>query len=371
MKKTLSLLALSLSLSAHVQAATPQVLGSTLSAGVGHVCGIKEEDSTIVCWGYNEYGQTQAPQDAFLQVDSGYYSNCGLTTNHQIKCWGHDSVLAYPVDTIPAGGKFIQTVVGGYHACALQDDGGVRCWGDNTDGRATPLPGPFIQLALGDEHSCGLRSDGSVECWGKNDYGQNDPPGELFKSITAGFKTTCGITTTGNGVCWGYADVNYGLWQQISFSLHGSTSSSRSYYLACGLREDYSLHCPRTQNYKVTPPSGRFSYVVAGGWAESDGYDFFACGIRENKLVACWGNGRHGRTNAPEGITIKPPFELISRYIPLGVSRINNDLSVNVPYAVYQTPGPLPTTQELWFNLRPGCTEGGLNWTLQDYGEVK
>jgi len=64
-------------------------------------------------------------------------------------------------------------------------------------------------------------------------------------------------------------------------------------------------------------PSGVFSYVTTGGHSTYDdppgsnnaGYYFysFACGIRENGLVACWGVNSNDRATPPVGVKVKQP----------------------------------------------------------------
>lgn len=370
MKKISALLFLFFGLCASGYAA----VGSTISAGLNHVCAIKDADNTLVCWGDNEYGQTQPPNGAFLQVSAGIWFNCGLRTDYTIACWGDggNGRTAPPGDTQPAGGQFIQVEAGGHHACALQNDGGVRCWGDSADGRTAPPPGPFKQLALGYRHSCGLRLDGSVECWGNNNNGQTDMPSDVFTSISAGVSTTCGIKTDGTGVCWGFSNGNYGYLTQIDVSIRGDDRYS-GHFVICGIKENFTLSCPFTTFYKTTPPTGRFTYVTTGG----AGYEsqIFACGIRENNLVACWGYNLNGSTAAPTDIKIKAPFDICDVTDCTGgnggAPRINPDYSVNVPYAIFRTGGPINIEQALWFDLEQGCVEGGLNWHLKNYGVVK
>ncbi|OQY52421.1 MAG: hypothetical protein DRR08_31015 [Candidatus Parabeggiatoa sp. nov. 2] len=309
----------------HVQAVDIKAKSSTLSAGIDHVCAIKGEKETLICWGRDSEGQTDAPGGTFLQVSAGYYFNCGLRSDHSIACWGQDTSgsTSPPGDTYPSGGQFIQVEAGGSHACALQADGNVRCWGANGSSQSVYLPGPFTQLALGDAHSCGLRTDGSVECWGNDSHGQASTPSDTFTSISAGYKTTCGIKSDGVAACWGYINNTYGYLTQTAVSLIGDSdgTGSQSTHLVevCGIRADGSVNCPNMDSV----PSGVFKHVVTGGHTKTIchancgsilGYDTyhqefygFACGIRENNLVACWGVNHYNRATPPVGVPIKLP----------------------------------------------------------------
>jgi len=95
------------------------------SAGGGHTCALKE-DNSIVCWGRNYEGQS----------------------------------------TPPAGNNFTQVSNGGWHTCALTKDNRLVCWGSNELGQSTPPAGnDFTQLSSGEEHTCALKKDNSLVCW--------------------------------------------------------------------------------------------------------------------------------------------------------------------------------------------------------------
>ncbi|MDM8564087.1 hypothetical protein QUF74_00365 [Candidatus Halobeggiatoa sp. HSG11] len=390
--------------------------GSTLSAGTEHVCGIKD-DKTLICWGNNEHNQTQAPSGEFTQVGAGFYFNCGLKTDGNVVCWGRDNYG----ETSPPPGKFIQMDTGGYHACALSADGNPVCWGSNDSGQASPPSGVFTQLALGNSHSCGLTTDGNVKCWGDNSNEQSKDMADMTY-ITAGYQTTCGIKTDGTASCWGESNGSYGYLSQIDFSVYGGDRISPNIesFLFCGLRADYSVSCPST----TSTPSGKFTYVTVSadiryynppGCCDSDAYSpihSFACGIRENGLVACWGENYKERATAPVGIKMMQPEDFIPVSPPLtqedlddayaigiqeGIEEgkqvgieicksnpascdiatnndisaiIGQDLSLHVSKATYET---LLDSSTIWVDLifDGENEEGDLTWILDKYGAVE
>jgi len=392
--------------------------GSTLSAGIDHVCGIKNDDSTVLCWGDNSEGQTDAPGGTFLEISAGAYFNCGLKSDHTIVCWGKDfsGETSPPGDTIPKGKQFTQIETGYSHACALQSDGNVRCWGNNSSSQSVYLPGPFKQLALGNAHSCGLRNDGSVECWGNDGKGQASTPSDTFTSIVAGYHTTCGVKEDEVAVCWGYNSKVYGYLNDIAVSITGDSDGTANQSTPiigfCGIRADNTVSCPDMD----TVPSGKFSSIVIGGnnlrlchykcdyaYQKEHHYEYrgFACGIRENNLVACWGYNAKGRATPPVGVEIKsdrsPPPSLLcytqdeidkirqeaqnackTAPTSCGIDNsgeataavIDQDLSLHVSKAEYNT---LTGTRILWIDLIFGGAneEGNFMWILSDYGEVK
>src|SRR3990172_4389445 len=65
----------------------PSVVGSTVSAGNGHTCGVRT-DGTLACWGYNNAGRAPPPAGTFSQVSAGQSHTCGLRTDGTLACWG-------------------------------------------------------------------------------------------------------------------------------------------------------------------------------------------------------------------------------------------------------------------------------------------
>jgi hypothetical protein len=383
--------------------------GSVLSAGVDHVCGIKD-DSTLECWGDNSENQASPPDGTFQEVSAGFYFNCALSTDGTVACWGRDTAG----ETSPPPGQFIQIEVGGNHACALAADGAPKCWGANGSSQVSYPPGPFQQLTLGDAHSCGLKADGTVECWGNADQGQANIAADTFSSIVAGYQTTCGIKTDGVAICWGRTENSYGYLTQIDFALTGDPDGKKhvrepnnAYPMFCGLKADKTLSCPSLDNVS----SGVFSYVTVGGHSYvvdggnySDYYTFqgFGCGIRENGIVACWGKNHNDRMTSPVEVTFKQPTGFTPPSNPgytqadierarqeaqeackaapvscgidltgeVAAAVINQDLSLHIDRMQYET---LTGTQILWADLVFGGEneEGQLFWILGDYGEVE
>ena len=126
---------------------------------------------------------------AFLSVSAGVRHTCGVRDDGSVECWGQD----YYGQSTPPGGQFDSVSAGWYHTCGVRDDGSVECWGSNGWGPSTPPGGQFSSVSAGEWHSCGVREDNTVECWGENDYGQSMPPGGQFDSVSAGWYHTCGV----------------------------------------------------------------------------------------------------------------------------------------------------------------------------------
>jgi alpha-tubulin suppressor-like RCC1 family protein len=184
---------------------------AAMNIGVAHMCGL-EFDGTAHCWGDNQHGQSEPPEQRFIQISAGYNHTCGITASGSTVCWGRDEEdQATPPDNelvqVSAGAlmscgitdtrsaicwgavlgdipdvrfKQVSTARSGSHACGVDSDSNVRCWGFDDFGQADELrEGPFAAVSAGGTNSCGLLENGRVECWGNNNYGQSSPPAEL------------------------------------------------------------------------------------------------------------------------------------------------------------------------------------------------
>ena len=64
-------------------------------------------------------------------------------------------------------------------------------------------------------------------------------------------------------------------------------------YSQCGLLEEGRVLCPKEGLYVRTPEAGRFRQVSIG--------QEYACGLRLDGTIACWGNSEHSKTTPPPG----------------------------------------------------------------------
>eukprot|EP01083_Nonionella_stella_P173508 598755_1 len=204
-----------------------------------------------------------------MQIVTGMYHTCALSTGHKAKCWGYNfyGQLGYG-DTnnrgdeanemsdnlleIDLGTSFIpmQIVTGKYHTCALSTANKVKCCGWNNYGQlgygdtnnrgdeANEMGDILLEIDLGINfipmqivtgmyHTCALSTGHKAKCWGYNFYGQlgygdtnkrGDEANEMSDNllgidlgtnfipmqIVTGMYHTCALSTANKAKCWGY-----------------------------------------------------------------------------------------------------------------------------------------------------------------------
>ncbi len=171
------------------------------------------------------------------------------------------------VDVAP-GGSSPQAGSGGVFNCALLDDGSVKCWGTNTNG----------QLGLGDTNHRGDQSGEMGDALPAVNLGT----GVTATAIAAGQSFACAIVgggsvPAGSVKCWG-ANTDGQLGQ-------GDTNARGD-----GANEMGDALSP------INLGVGRTAKMIATGSS-------YACAIRDNDTVVCWGSnqslqiGRDGANN--------------------------------------------------------------------------
>jgi alpha-tubulin suppressor-like RCC1 family protein len=311
-----------------------------VAAGDYHTCALLE-NSTVTCWGQNEFGQLGDPS-----TEGGTTVNPGGSG-------------AFPTPTVVAGLTGVsQIATGSYFTCALLKGGTVSCWGDNQYGElgnptgigtynptATPTPVAALsgvaQIAAGGDHTCALMTDGTVTCWGWNDHGElgnttnvetdngNPSPtgvdlsaftqnGVHVTQITAGVDHTCALLSDSTVACWGnnyYGELgnpNNTEINQTSISnptpaavvgLNGVNRVTAGQYNTCAVMTDGTIRCWGQNNFGELGNGDTTGFVhsvptqvgalltsakqVAGGYTHT-------CAVLTDNTVACWGENYLG-----------------------------------------------------------------------------
>ncbi len=232
---------------------------ASVSAGADHTCGIRANDSRVLCWGKDSNGElgdgspgvnSSSPMlttdtSAYTSVSAGGTHTCGIRANDsRVLCWGKDDYgqsgdnNASTIAELPPTPTFDDSAytfvsAGGSHTCGIRaNDSRVLCWGNSMVGQigngeliSKELPtltsddAAYDVIHTTENHICGIRTnDSRVLCWGRNDLGQlgNGAPSEYssipiqtsdtsaYVSVATGIEHTCGIRANDSRVlCWG------------------------------------------------------------------------------------------------------------------------------------------------------------------------
>src|SRR3989339_575262 len=236
----------------------------TISGGSLHTCGIRANDSRVLCWGNGNYGQlgdgstsahnnsnpnVTTDSSAYTSISAGWRQTCGIRTNDSmVLCWGNgdygqlgDGITsAHNVSNpnLTTDSSAYKSVSAGYQqTCGLRaNDSRVLCWGNGDYGQlgdcstavhnvgnpnVTTDSSEYLSVNTKGWHTCGIRvNDSRVLCWGYDNHGQlgdgqtanNGNPNittdsSIYSSVSAGYYHTCGIRTNDSRVlCWGEGD---------------------------------------------------------------------------------------------------------------------------------------------------------------------
>src|SRR3989339_279601 len=342
----------------------------SVSARGTDTCGIRQSDSRVLCWGNGDYGQLGDGSNATHNVlypnvttDNSSYSSisarqshtCGIRQNDsRVLCWGNGeygqlgdgSTSAHSVsnpNVTTDSSSYSSMEVGYYHTCGIRvNDSRVLCWGNGTlgDGETTENLNPnvttdnssYSSISAGRLHTCGIRAnDSRVLCWGESLYGRlgdgqsgvdvlnpnlTTDTSPYKKGFTQGEEVL--VSILGNAYikkgeiwnlgCRAYDFTTYSSWMNstamtilsspptmATVKINSTTNSST---------ENIKGYCNATDTdgddlaYQYQWYNG--STVYFNGTLFKDGSisagEFHTCGIRANdSRVLCWGDGDEGQ----------------------------------------------------------------------------
>ncbi len=140
-----------------------------ISAGFQHVCALNRSNSSPVCWGNDNNGQSSPPGGLthLKAISAGYTHTCAIASDDGLTCWG-----AQPAAK-PTGKNFTQIESGSNYSCALNTNNRLECWGDQRPAVDSSLV--VDGFSSGYSHTCALKIHSPknyLSCWGWNFYGQ-------------------------------------------------------------------------------------------------------------------------------------------------------------------------------------------------------
>ncbi len=183
---------------------------AVISAGLFYNLALKT-NGTVIGWGDNSWGQATIPANAAsgaAAIAAGMSHSLVLKANGTVVAWGRYSEGETNVPASAASGV-VAIAAAGYNSMALKADGSVVVWGDNSSGQAT-IPASaasgVVAIATGGNFSLALKANGSVVVWGDNYYGQTNVPAGASSgvvAIAAGLGHILALKGDGSVVAWG------------------------------------------------------------------------------------------------------------------------------------------------------------------------
>ncbi|MCY3785126.1 MAG: RCC1 domain-containing protein [bacterium] len=288
---------------------------SAVAVGYRFGCAVRS-DGSVVCWGDNEFGQTDAPRGRFVDVVTDVLGTaCGLRVDGRGECWGrhgeeYTAVLEGELAAVEAGvdvvcgirraggtvvcsGDYrddyapwvpgwtvgvpaVALAVESFASCLVTGAGRLMCNSSPRHDFAPPPGGGFVSVVLGYRHGCALREGGEVACW-DGPQALAEAPGGRFEAVSVGGGHACGLRPSGLVECWGRDD-----WGETRAPGGAFAAVSAGSDLSCGLRPGGEAECWGDNSWwAASPPPGRFSAAAAGRKV--------ACGIRPGGAAECWG----------------------------------------------------------------------------------
>lgn len=289
---------------------------TAVTTGRGHACSLQGVSGAVKCWGLGDLqsatvarnNPVSVPGVQATRIDAGNMHTCALTTDAQVKCWGHNfqgqvsgqgspttpAELYYSAPrVVPGLSNVVAMSAGADHTCAVVQGGAVKCWGSNAvgglgDGTSGSLSSPMVSVAglagavdvsAGNGFTCALLQAGNVKCWGGNVRGQlgNGLGGYGTDSSVpvdvVGLDSVESISAGGGHVCAKRIDDSVWCWGS-NFALAVGNGSNQDSYVPVPVTNGYS-----------------------GGTAQVDAGASHTCSVGNYGGVECWGQHSLGDFN--------------------------------------------------------------------------
>jgi alpha-tubulin suppressor-like RCC1 family protein len=292
-----------------------------VTTGARHTCAI-DTNQDAWCWGDNYNGElgldsfdpthigSPTPRRVFggfkfIGLQAAYNATCGLTTAHQVYCWGNNQVSLIP----------------------------TLAWDWANDPRLVPIAEPIADLDISYDHACGRVTNGNLYCWGSNwgfELGtlswttapqcstcpampllmQANIPAlanEQVSLVSTGAHGTCAHTASGKTPCWGWSlpvyPANRSL-DRLSRGFQHYCAISRGTMQCAGMHalgdgSEY-FDAPGVGPVTIDPKKYSFRELDTGLQA--------TCAIGYDENVYCWGSSLYSQVGVgkPNGYVTTP-----------------------------------------------------------------
>jgi alpha-tubulin suppressor-like RCC1 family protein len=303
----------------------------------GHTCSVGKTGS-LKCWGSNEYGQADVPNDLgkVKKVALGHNHTCALEVNGNVECWGAID-MSKKYDTKPA----LDISSGHNYSCAIlqgSNRNNLECWGANSEQPELPhgplSSGPLVKIKSRGPFTCIMHDDGLLPCWHTGYYYLGNNLGRFFKSFDGILhqgrylgrlkdfklqKYNCAISEVGELRCWHVPSSTNFFLKKVSFpkdfkNVKSISTDSESVcvldengVVKCADQEDPWKNPERTASnwgdyYPILyyPLSTTEKIIEIAGWSRTG-----HCARSETGAVYCWGRLYSKQPPSDLGPTIK------------------------------------------------------------------
>lgn len=282
--------------------------------------------------------------DEVVDVDVSDAYGCALYQRGEVYCWGdlpgREATLPFRAERVAPLPPARRIAVGRLGACAIDREGVLWCWGLDlqrslrrqeavfaTQPVRVEGLAPVRDADIGFTHICAItEARGAVWCWGDNACGELgcgdvDARSEPTRvqvivdalRISAGVNNTCAVIRGGRLLCWGsdnptmpgippfvYDSPDPLIFDEEAIGDLTEVSNGRNF--ACGIRFDGKVTC---WGSNIMGQLGTWTprlEDMMGGIGEVDGIDaaedlsatyFGACAVQAGDVV-CWGNADPG-----------------------------------------------------------------------------
>ena len=298
----------------------------------------------------------------FTDVSVGWQHTCAVDTNQDAWCWGDNyngnlgtndfdpTIFGSPVPRAVFGGiKFLSIHAAPNATCGLSTNHEVFCWGHNhgsiipslnwewaNDPRLVTTPEVIDSLDFFYGHACGRAANGNLYCWGSNSSNAlgsdgfttapfctiNCPAAPLLMQpripelmgqsanlFSTGTYGTCAHLGNGTTPCWGYALAPYPAGRSLD-------RLSRGYQHYCTISRG-NLQCAGVgflgdgSFVSSAPGAGPVTVKASTLFHELDTGRSITCAIGNDENVYCWGGNDFGRLGLGLGGGVAKPTALV------------------------------------------------------------
>jgi hypothetical protein len=291
----------------------PAHLGKVIAVSANyHNRAALRADGTVVCWGRNDGGQCEVPDDLTnaVSVSAGLGFHLALRADGTVTDWGSPTA-ALPGNLTDA----VAIAAGALRSVALRTNGTVVCWGSTWLGTCEVPVGltNVVAVTEGASHSAALRSDGTVLCWGNNSNGQCGTPTGLagVVSINAADNFTAALKSDGTVVCWGRndngrCDVPVGLTNAVTITAgtyHALAYTRDGRVVGWGLNSEGEAASFRPHVPVLGLAAGqRSSFALVGGCTDPNDPDSDGDGLEDGEEAAIDGTDPNNQDTDGDGL---------------------------------------------------------------------